>query len=112
MKSFNLKFKLELYPECKRVKGFRLKRDLIIKEARHILKNILGIAILDKDDCDDSYEYQEYNTQLLEDVQSWLKGDTDDETIMMEYAGDCGDENIGIFNVFPMVEYLIKREII
>ena len=31
---------------------------------------------------------------------------------MMKYAGDCGDESIGIMNLVPLICYLKKKDII
>ena len=93
-------------------RGFVLKRDLTLREARFILKNLLGIVISNRADCFDLDEYKDYNEELLKDVTGWLKGDVDDQTIMQDYAGDCGDEPVGIWNAFKIAGYLINKNVI
>ena len=93
-------------------RGFVLKRGLTIREARFVLKNILGIAICGREDVYYADEYSHYNEELVKNVNDWLRGETDDERIMNEYAGDCGDESIGIWNAFKIAKYLIKNNII
>lgn len=101
------KMKSDSFDRC-----FVLKRDLTLREARYILKNLLGIVICEKADCFDLDEYKDYNEGLLKDVTGWLKGDVDDETLMLDYAGDCGDEPVGIWNAFKIAEYLQHKDII
>ncbi len=79
------------------VDGIVIKRWLTLRECRHVMKNILGIVISEKDDFEDNIEYREYNDSLYNDVNGWLMGDFDD-SIIMDYAYDCSDEPIGIFN--------------
>lgn len=92
-------------------KGFILKRYLTVKECRYIMKNLLGIEIQTKEECYDTEEYREYNQELVSVVNKWLTGDYDDDYIM-DYAGDCSDEQIGVFNLIPIITYLQKKEII
>lgn len=92
-------------------KGLILNRDLTVKESRYIMYNLLGININTIDDCYGRDEYKEYNIDLSNSVNSWLRGDIDDENLM-EYAGDCADEPIGIMNLIPIVSYLKKKNII
>ena len=91
--------------------GLVTKRPATTREVRHIMKNILGIVVNEKDDMYDKEEYEEYNKELTETFNDWLNGNADDQTIM-EYAGDCSDEQIGLFNAFKMAEYLQKRGVI
>jgi len=112
MKKYNLgTVKLEMesngFP-----KGFILKRDLVTKEARYIMNTLLGINLntLD-DDCYDREEYKEYNISITNSVNSWLKGNIDDESLM-EYACDCSDEQLGIMKLIPIIQYLKKKNII
>ena len=93
-------------------RGFVLKRNLNLRESRYLLKSILGIVISDRRDFCSSDEYKDYNSELVEDVNKWLKGDTDDNCITQWYAGDCGDESIGIWNAFKIAQYLINKNII
>lgn len=83
-------------------RGFVMKREVNIKEARYILKTLLGIEIYDRDDCEDNEEYKCYNEDLVNDVNNWLKGNTDDSTI-------CADEPLGIWNAFKIAQYLSKK---
>ena len=92
-------------------KGLVLKRELNIRECRHIMKNLLMIDINTEDDCFDSEEYKEYNSELKTVVNDWLRGDRDDYSIK-KYAYDCSDESIGMMNMVPILMYLKKREII
>lgn len=91
--------------------GFVLKRNVTIREAKYIMKDILGIQILTIDDFQDKNEYIDYNRQLALDVNCWLLGQLDDQ-IIMDYAYDCSDEPIGIWNAFKIAEYLKLRKII
>ena len=92
-------------------KGLVLKRELTIRECRYIMRNLLMIDINTEDDCFDSEEYKEYNSELKKTVNEWLRGDAEDYSIM-EYAYDCSDEPIGMMNMIPILMYLKKREII
>lgn len=109
-KSFSLKFKMEKHGNGT-LKGFYLKRELTIREVRHIMKNILRIVINESDECDGAVDYAEYNAELSNTVKRWLVGDADD-TEIMEYAYDCSDEPLGCWNAFAIAEYLSKRDII
>lgn len=93
-------------------RGFVMKRDVTLREARYISKRLLGIDIYTKDDLDDAEEYNSYNEDLLNDINGWLKGNVDDGHILENYAGDCGDEPIGIWNAFKIAQYLSKKKII
>ena len=92
-------------------RGFVIKREANIREARYILKILLGINIYDRDDFDDNGEYSSYNEDLLNDVNNWIKGDTDDSTIA-DYASECSDEPLGIWNAYKIAQYLSKKGII
>ena len=92
-------------------KGLVLKRDLTVRECRHIMRNLLMIEINSEEDCYDSDEYKEYNSELKRVVNDWLRGEAEDYSIM-EYAYDCSDESIGVMNLIPILMYLKKREII
>lgn len=94
-----------------RVDGLVLKRKVTIREAKYILANILGIELLTKDDFEDSEEYQEQNQEYTRVVNDWLIGKADD-TAIMEFAWDCSDDPIGIFNLIAIIYYLKKRNII
>ena len=54
---------------------------------------------------------KDYNNELYNDVNDWLVGDTDDYKIA-QYAYDCSDESLGMFNMLTITQYLIKKGII
>lgn len=93
------------------VDGLLLKRELTTKECKHIMKKCLGIEIQKREDFDDKEEYQDYLNQLTEDVNDWIVGDTD-ETTIMEYAYDCSDEPLGMWNCILILSYLQKIEVL
>ena len=65
----------------------------------------------DRDCFESREEYNEYNNELTQDFNDWLNGDADDQSIM-DYAFDCSNEQIGLFNAFKMAEYLQKKGVI
>ena len=93
------------------IEGLVLKRKVTIKEAKYILTNIFSIGLLNKDDFENLKEYQEQNQEYTRVVNNWLIGKADD-TAIMEFAWDCSDEPIGIFNLISIIYYLKKRNVI
>lgn len=91
--------------------GLVTKRPVTTREARHIMKNILGIDVNSRDCFESQEEYNGYNKELTQTFNDWLNGDADDQSIM-DYAFDCSDEQIGLFNAFKMAEYLQNRGLI
>lgn len=91
--------------------GLVTKRPATTREARHVMKNILGIVINEQADMYDKEEFEEYNKELTDTFNEWLNGNADEQSIM-DYAGDCSDEPIGLFNAFKMADYLQKRGVI
>ena len=59
----------------------------------------------------DKEEYEEYNKEMTEAFNEWLNGNADDQSIM-DSAGDCSNEQVGLFNAFKMADYLQKRGVI
>ena len=111
MKKFNIgTVKMEMHQNGF-PKGLSLKRKLTIRESKHIIRNLLGIDLNDKDCFDSIEEYKEYNNDVCDTVNDWLIGNCDDDSIM-EYAYDCSDEPIGIMNLIPIINYLKKLDII
>ncbi len=117
-KTFNLgKIKTAQYANGG-IKGLVLNRDVTVREARHIMTNIFGIVINTLEDCDDAEEYKYWNQELVKDVNDWLRGNVDDDTMMdrdyiiMDYAGDCSDEALGVMCMIPLLEHLKKKKII
>ena len=92
-------------------KGLILKRDLTLRECKHILGNLLGIELSTREDCYDNEEYQDKMDEYRDTVNAWLRGDADDSAIM-GFAFDCTDEPIGIMNLIPIICYLKKKGII
>ena len=88
--------------------GLVTKRPLATREVRHIMKNIFGIDVNERDCFESKEDYSEYNNELTRNFNNWLNGEVDDQAIM-GYAYDCSDEQIGLFNAFKMAEYLQKR---
>lgn len=91
--------------------GLVTKHPVSTREVRHIMRNIFGIDINNRDCFESQENYNEYNKELTQNFNDWLNGNADDESIM-GYAYDCSDEQLGIFNAFKMAEYLQKRGII
>lgn len=91
--------------------GIVTKRPTTTREVRHIMRNILGIDVSDRDCFLSKEDYDDYNNGLTQNFNDWLNGDADDQTIM-DYASYCSDEQIGLFNAFKMAEYLQKKGII
>lgn len=91
--------------------GLATKHPVSTREVRHIMRNIFGIYINNRDCFEFKEDYNKYNNELTQDFNDWLNGDADDQTIM-NYAYDCSDEPIGLFNAFKMAEYLQKLGII
>lgn len=92
-------------------RGFILKRELTVKEARYLMYELLGIDIGEREDYESQEEYKEYNDRLCWDVNAWLRGDVD-ESVIAEYAYDCSDEQLGMHNMLIIAQYLIKKGII
>ena len=91
--------------------GLITKRPASTREVRHIMLNIFGIDINNRDCFESQEEYVDYNKELTQTFNEWLNGDADDQSIM-DYAFDCSDEQIGLFNAFKMAEYLQKRNVL
>ena len=93
------------------IEGLVLKRKVTIREAKYILTNIFCIELLTKDDFENLEEYQIQNQEYTRVVNDWLIGKADD-TAIMEFAWDCSDDPIGIFNLIAIISYLKKRNVI
>lgn len=92
-------------------RGFILKRELTVREARYLMYELLGINICEREDYESQEEYKEYNDGLCLDVNKWLRGDAD-ESVIADYAYDCSDEQLGMHNMLIITQYLIKKGII
>ena len=96
------------------IKGFELKRLATIEEAREVIDSIFGIAVINSDDFgeddEDLDDYDAYNMELTALFNEWLKGHYDDDAIM-NYFG-CEDDQLGLFNLLPLIIYLKEKEII
>ena len=91
--------------------GLVLKRDVNLHEAKHIMRNIFRIVISTRKDLE-NWEYKEYNKELVEDVNNWLRGEISDDQLMNEYAGDCGDDALGAMNLVAVIQYLQKENVL
>ena len=87
--------------------GFFLKRRLNLRECKYILDKLLGIVVNTRDCFYDKEEYDDYNQEIEDTVNEWLNGNLEDESIA-EFAEDCSDEQLGVFNMFPIAAYLLK----
>ena len=92
-------------------KGLVLKRDLNVREAKHLMRKFLGIDVNGSEEFEDKEEYNEYNNDLTSDVNSWLKGEIEDRSLM-EYAYDCAEDELGVFNIIPIIFWLQSKDII
>ena len=111
MKIFNIGNIKTILEKNGTVKGLVTKRDINIRECRYIFKHIFYINILDKCDLGDNEEYKEYNEEIVGALNRWIHGETDDNYIM-EFACDCEDEALGLFNLLPLLVYLNKIGVI
>lgn len=91
-------------------KGFILKRELTVREARYLLDKLLGIDISDRECFEFQEYYNEYNDELCNNVNAWLRGDADD-SIIAGYAYDS-DEQLGMHNMLIITQFLMKKGII
>ena len=92
-------------------KGLVLKRDLNVREAKHLMREFLGIDVNGIEEFEDKEEYNDYNNSLVSDVNSWLKGEIEDRSLM-EYAYDCAEDELGVFNIIPIIFWLQSKDII
>ena len=92
-------------------KGLVLKRDLNVREAKHLMRKFLGIDENRIEEFEYKEEYNDYNNDLASDVNSWLKGEIDDRSLM-EYAYDCMEDELGVFNIIPIIFWLQSKDII
>ena len=92
-------------------KGLVLKRDLNVREAKHLMRKFLGIDVNGAEEFENKDEYNDYNNSLVSDVNSWLKGEIEDRSLM-EYAYDCVEDELGVFNIIPIIFWLQSKDII
>lgn len=88
--------------------GLVTKRPVTTREVKYIMRNIFGIDVNNRECFEFKEDYVDYNNELTKNFNDWLNGYADDQTIM-DYAYDCSDEPLGVFNAFKMAEYLQKR---
>lgn len=91
--------------------GLVTKRPATTREARYIMRNIFGIDVSNRECFESKEDYDKFNNGLTRNFNDWLNGDACDKTIM-NYAYDCSDEPIGLFNAFKMADYLQKKGVI
>ena len=75
------------------------------------MRNIFRIAISTREELE-YWEYQQYNEEIVQDVNRWLRGEIEDDQLMNEYAGDCGDDALGAMNLIAVIQYLQKKNIL
>lgn len=92
-------------------KGLVLKRNLSTTECRVVLSSYLGIRIGGREEFYDNEEYKDFKKEYTDTVNAWLRGEVEDDSIM-EFAGDCSDEQLGLMNMIPILSYLKRKEII
>ena len=96
-------------------KGFVLKREPTIREAMHIIRNILGfnIALNLEDWFDDKLEQVDYRKQCRFILTEFLKGDCDWPCLCNEtQCYDDDETGFPMASAFPLVVYLKYRGII
>lgn len=87
--------------------GFFLKRRLNLRECKYILNNLLGINLAIRDWFNYKEEYDNYNQEIEDTFNEWINGNLDDDAIA-EFEAECYPGQLGIFNMFPIAEYLLK----
>lgn len=88
-----------------------LKRKLTTEESCYITHEILLIDLYTLDDFWDEDEYNDYLTELTDDINNWLIGECDD-SCLIEALGTYSGDDIGIWNAFKIAEYLIQIDVI
>lgn len=94
--------------------GFILKREPTVREAMHILGNILGFNLnLSLDDCDNEEERKEYRNDCQKSLTKFLRGDMDWTYLCNE--NQCYDDDemgFPMTSAFTMAVYLKQKGII
>lgn len=92
-------------------KGLILKRELSLDECKYILSEILGFELYTCEDFDDEEEYQEQMDEYKDTVNSWLKGDYEDQCIA-DLCVSYLEDSLGIMNMVLIIDYLKKLSVI
>lgn len=92
-------------------KGLVLKRELSLEECKYILSDILGIELYTREDFDDSEEYQEQMDEYKDTVNSWLKGDCEDNAIS-DFYQSYENEPLMCMNIVLIIDFLRKKKIL
>lgn len=91
--------------------SLNLKRPLTFRECSHILRKLLAINIVSREDCYNQDEWEETKLDIADRVNDWLNGRLDDEGIA-DLAYDCSDEQLGLKNMIPILAYLKQLDVI
>ena len=92
-------------------RGLILKRELSLDECKYILSEIFGITLYTREDFDDEEEYQEQMDKYKDTINTWLKGDRDDQYILDSYMSYL-ENSLGIMNMVLIIDYLKKLSVI
>lgn len=95
-------------------KGFILKREPTVREAMHILRNILGFNLsLCLEDFDTEEERKEYRNDCQKSLTKFLRGDMDWTYLCNDtYCYDDDEMGFPMASAFPMAAYLKQKGII
>jgi hypothetical protein len=109
------KFKLGVVEITTRANGFPkgliLKRKVTTQEAKYILGALLVFVLATRDDFDCVSDYRDRLTEYTNTVNLWLKGGLDDDSIA-ELSCECSEEQLGLMNMIPILDYLKKKGVI
>jgi hypothetical protein len=93
--------------------GLQMKRDLTVKEACHIYRNIFLFDIDLSLNESDAEEKKEYYTAITEAMNNYIKGDIGWNTLCDEtYCYDDDDTGASVASHLKLVEYLQKRGVL
>lgn len=94
-------------------KGFILKREPTVREAMHILSNILGFILSSLDDFDSKAEYSDYRYDCQKSLTEFLRGDLDWTYLCNDtYCYDDDETGFPMASAFPLAQYLKQKGII
>lgn len=96
------------------MRGLVMKRDVTVREACHIYRNIL-LFNLDLSLCDfeDKEERDDFYKDITEKMNLYIKGDVDFGSLCdATYCYDDDDEGVSIGAHLKLVEYLQKRGVL
>lgn len=114
-----MKKKLQLRPvtltlhKNRMTKGFILTRKLDIREAQHILTNIIGIYMESLSSCcTDQDERNDMKNEIISEVTGFLIGEKTFDDISNNFANGEAHEELNFTIFLNLTNYLIKKELI